>query len=267
MEFSDSLGGVKIILHIHASRFKDFYNEASSRKQTWIRNTLNDCDRVIVLSKSWQEWFEGIGIPCDKLTVLHNITAYPIVRKKFHAEDGKVHFLFMGEIGERKGVFDILKCITDHKKEFCGRIVLRIGGNRNEEKLLSYIRECQLEDMVKFEGWVIGEKKIELLNWADVFMLPSYNEGLPISILEAMSYGHPIISSPVGGIPEVVKEGENGVLVEPGNPEAIYYAMTRYMNNRERIRFEGKSSLKLVEPYLPHSVMMDLRKIYEELLS
>ena len=74
---------------------------------------------------------------------------------------------------------------------------LKIGGNKNEEKLKKQIKDFNIQEIVTFEGWVSGNKKLELLNWADVFILPSFNEGLPISILEAMSYGMPIISTPV----------------------------------------------------------------------
>ena len=113
-------------------------------------------------------------------------------------------------------------------------------------------------------GWVGGDKKINLLNWADVFILPSFNEGLPISILEAMSYGLPIISTPVGGIPEVVKD--NGTLVTPGNDGEICSAMKKYVDNHELLMKEGEMSLKIVETYLPEYVMMQLENIYIKLL-
>lgn len=259
--------GKKIVLHIHASRFKDFYNEASESKQRWIRRELDDADTIIALSESWREWFESIGIEPGKIEVLRNITSHPVVRPEAHVSDGKVRLLFMGEIGQRKGVFDILRAIADHRDELKGRIELSIGGNRNEEELIAAIRENGLEEIVKFEGWVGGDKKIDLLNRADIFILPSYNEGLPISILEAMSYGHPIISTPVGGIPEVVATDVNGVIVEPGNHEQIYRAIKKYIDHSELIEKEGAESRRRAAPHLPESVLRDLRGIYERLLS
>ena len=126
------------------------------------------------------------------------------------------------------------------------------------------IKKYELENIVFFEGWVGGEKKIELLNWADLYILPSFNEGLPISILEAMSYGLPIISTPVGGIPEVVKG--NGVLVTPGNIKEIHDAIKKYIDNPLLIEKERNISLKMVETYLPDFVMNQLKNIYEKLL-
>ena len=97
-----------------------------------------------------------------------------------------------------------------------------------------------------------------------MYILPSFNEGLPISILEAMSYGHPVISTPVGGIPEVV-DG-NGILVTPGNADEIWAAMSRYIDNPSAIGQEGNISLINVRPYLPDSVMEQLRQIYLDIL-
>lgn len=259
--------GRKVVLHVHASRFKDFYSESSKKKQEWIRRALLLVDVLVVLSNSWKDWFKQIGIPEDKIVVLHNITAYPVDVPSVRVDDRKVHFLFMGEIGQRKGVFDILRAISKHRDELLGKIEFRIGGNRNEDQLKRMIIENHLEDMVVFEGWVGGEKKLRLLNWADVFILPSFNEGLPISILEAMSYAHPIISSPVGGIPEVVENDVNGSLVTPGDDNEIYGAIQKYVQNRDLIAVEGGESKKKVQTYLPDYVMNRLKAIYETLLS
>lgn len=258
--------GKKVVLHVHASRFKDFYNEASQKNKQRILQTLNSVDVLIALSHSWKEWFASLGIPEEKIVILHNITSYPTKIESAQIKDGKVHFLFMGEIGQRKGVFDILRALTKHRDELVGKVELRIGGNRHEEELKKVITDGKLQDIVQFEGWVGGEKKLQLLNWADVFILPSFNEGLPISILEAMSYGHPIISTPVGGIPEVVENGKNGILVQPGNVTEIYSAMSRYVYNKENIEKEGKASLEYVQSYLPSAVMNKLKELYLSLL-
>lgn len=256
--------GRKVILHIHASRFKDFFNEASPRQKEAVLKTLNSVDRLIVLSESWKEWFISTGIDEKSITILHNIAPEPETIPPAQSDDGKTHFLFLGEIGKRKGVFDIIRAISAHRNEAEGRMELKIGGNRNEEELISAIRSNSLEDIVSFEGWVSGEKKVRLLNWADVYILPSFNEGLPISILEAMSYGCPIISTPVGGIPEVVTD--NGMLVTPGNADEIWKAMHRYICDRTLIEKEGQVSLMNVGPYMPDSVISDLNGIYLDIL-
>lgn len=257
----------KVILHIHASRFKDFYSNSSAKKRVWIKDILTEVDVLIVLSESWEQWFIGIGIPQDKIVILHNITPYPTIIPPAKKEDGKIHFLFLGEIGKRKGVFDILRAIEANKEKFCGKMELKIGGNKNEDELRRQIKEFRINDIVTFEGWVSGDKKLELLNWADVFILPSFNEGLPISILEAMSYGMPIISTFVGGIPEVVKNDFNGTIISPGNSEEISIAIMKYITSPEIIKKEGKESKNIVKDYLPEDVLNCLKNIYDNLIN
>ncbi len=257
--------GIKVILHSHASSFKDFFAGSSDIEKSKILDILKMADVLIVLSNSWKEYFTGIGVPEEKIVILHNIAAFP-TQMDVEKKENKVRLLFMGEIGERKGVFDLLRAISEHKQEFEDKIELRIGGNKQEEKLMSVIIRNGLQGFVKFEGFVTGEKKIELLNWANVYVLPSFNEGLPISILEAMSYKMPIISTPVGGIPEVVDE-HNGVLVTPGSSDEIYAAISKYVNKPELIVKHGNSSFEKVQTYMPDYVISDLNKLYERLIS
>ena len=122
-------------------------------------------------------------------------------------------------------MFDLLRAMALLQGAAPGKARLEIGGNKNEEALEEAIRSQELADCVHFNGFVSGDRKKELLNRAEVFVLPSYHEGLPVSILEAMSYGCAIISTPVGGIPEVVRE--NGILVRPGDVEGIAAAIAR----------------------------------------
>lgn len=256
--------GKKVILHMHSSRFKDFYNEQNERKKKSILQGLMKPDKLLVLSQSWKEWFQNIGIPAEKIEILHNITETPI--KLPYELDGKMHLLFLGELGQRKGVFDLLKGIANHKESFKNKIILRIGGNKNEDKLKKFILDNDLSDFVFFEGWVSGNKKKELLNWADIYVLPSFNEGLPIGILEAMSYGCAIISTPVGGIPEVVIPNKNGLLVEAGNSESIAKAINTLIEKHNLDSYR-QESLRIVEPYLPNPVIQHLKEIYNQLLT
>ena len=263
--------GKKVILHSHASQFKEYYSKSNEKKKTWIVDTLKKVDVLIALSESWKEYFVGIGVDSNKIIVLHNITAYPTVlddsknARKVDINNRPVRFLFMGEIGQRKGVFDIIRGLSTHRDEVIGKLELRIGGNKMETELRKSIEDGNLSKIVKFEGWISGEKKIELLNWADVYILPSFNEGLPISILEAMSYKMPIISTPVGGIPEVVDQN-NGIIVTPGNDEEIYAAMKYYVYNKEYVAVHGMESYNRSEAYLPNFVLKHLKQIYETLL-
>lgn len=253
--------GKKVILHEHAADFREFYAEAKDKKE--IVDTINSCDKLIVLSQSWKEYFSGIGVEEKKIAVLNNIVSPPVI-KPLQRKDNKLHLLFLGEISKRKGGYDLLKAIVENKEIFENRLCLRMGGNVVDGDIRKYISDNQLSEIVSYEGWIAGDHKIDCLNWADVYILPSYNEGLPIAILEAMSYSHPIISTPVGGIPEVVHD-KNGILVEPGNIQQIASSLKYYMDNKDAIKQQGAESFKIVQNFLPEKVFRDLQSIYQSL--
>lgn len=250
----------KVILHEHAADFREFYADAKDKKE--VVDTLNYCDKLIVLSQSWKKYFAGIGVDEGKISVLNNIVPPPVI-KCLQRRDDKLHLLFLGEISKRKGGYDLLNAIVQNKDYFKGKLFLRMGGNVVDGDIKKFIIDNALEDIVSYEGWIAGEHKVECLNWADVYILPSYNEGLPIAILEAMSYSHPVISTPVGGIPEVVHSGVNGLLVEPGNTTQIAQAILHYITQPDTIKKERKEAYRIVKPFFPERVMSDLKEIYK----
>lgn len=253
----------KVILHEHAADFREFYANAHDKKE--IINTINSCDKMIVLSRSWKLYFISIGVDENKLLVLNNIVSHPIIEKQ-NRKDKKLHLLFLGEISKRKGGFDLLQAIAENRILFEDKLYLRMGGNVVDGDIKKFIKDKGLESFVSYEGWIAGKHKIDCLNWADVYILPSYNEGLPIAILEAMSYSHPIISTPVGGIPEVVHEGENGVLVQPGNIKEISASLKYYIDNPQITELQGRKSFDIVQNYFPEKVFENLKIIYQSLL-
>lgn len=254
--------GKKVILHEHAADFREFYADAKDKKE--IIDAINSCDRVIVLSESWKGYFSSIGVEKNKIAVLNNIVSPPTIKIQDHTDD-KLHLLFLGEISKRKGGYDLLQAIGENKKIFAKRLSLRMGGNMVDGDIRKYISDNQLSGIVSYEGWIAGDNKINCLNWADVYILPSYNEGLPIAILEAMSYSHPIISTPVGGIPEVVHDKKNGILVEPGNIQQIVSSLKYYIDNKGAIQQQGAESYQIVQNFFPKKVFNDLKSIYQSL--
>ena len=238
----------KVILHEHAADFIEFYQNSNDKIN--ISQTLNKCDALIVLSESWKEYFSSIGVDRNKIQVLNNIVSPPEF-KELPRKDNKLHLMFMGEISIRKGGFDLLQAISDNREYFKDKLLLRIGGNEVDGNIKQFIKEHQLEDC---------------LNWEDVYILPSYNEGLPIAILEAMSYKHPTISTPVGGIPEVITTHENGILVQPGNKKEIAEAIKHYIEHPEDIITHGEKAYQVVQNFFPQKVFTDLTHIYQSLL-
>lgn len=261
------LFGHRTIYHMNGSEFKVFFEEGSPFRKRLVRFMVEQTDVMICLSKSWETFFKS-NFRMKQIEVLANVVDLP--QRPAGASrslgNGPLKVLFLGLLGKRKGVFDLLDVIRAHRTEFTDRLQLTIGGNGEVDKLEQYIAEHQLEDIVHFAGWVTGEHKQRLLSESDVYILPSYNEGLPLAILEAMSYELPIISTPVGGTAEAVHDGVNGFLVEPGDKEAIYNRLKTLLENPALTRQMGQASGQIIERYLPQAILPKLLVIYQNLL-
>lgn len=259
--YTAKLFRIKVVYHIHGAEFKSF----ALAHHNIVAKVLRKVDILIALSCSWQQFFET-EFDCKNVVVLPNIIPYPEIAESLSVDYQRVEASYLGYLDKRKGIFNILEMINQHQGELRGKFLLHIGGNGKTEEVKRLIAEYGIGDIVQFEGWVKGEKKIELLNRSDFYLLPSYNEGLPISILEAMSYRLPIVASPVGGIPEIVEEGVNGFLVQPGDNESLYRAISQLIENPNQRRTMGERSWEKVQPYLPSAVESKLMAVYSKLL-
>lgn len=248
----------KVVLHIHGGGFREYYNTNPS----WILKVLNKADCVLALTDSWKEFFSD-QLQLPNVVVVPNIVSNPQIKEVEH--DGRLHLLFLGAIVEQKGIFDLVEVIKEHKAEWDGKLMLHVGGNDEVERLQNFIKDNGLENIIQFEGWVTGDKKISLLNLMDTYILPSYIEGLPISILEALSYGKPVITTPVGGIPEVINE-RNGFLFESGDREAMYKIINDIVSNPTCLKEKAVNAKKSVDNNFPDSIASVLEKVYSELL-
>ena len=250
--------GKKVVFHCHGSEFQRF----SAQHRNAVQKTLIKCDCIIALSESWKCWFETT-IHHKNVVVIKNVIALPRVKKVKH---NNFVLLFLGRLGKRKGIYDLLDVLIKHKTTFEGKVKFLFGGDGDVEQVKEIIKQNGLENIAEFQGWVNGEKKEYLLNLADAFILPSYNEGLPISVLEAMSYSLPVISTTVGGIPEILKNGENGFIMEPGDKDAIYHAVVSLMEDKSLCKDMGKKSFEKVQVHLPEYVEKQLETLYDSLL-
>lgn len=248
----------KVVLHIHGGGFREYYNT----NPRWILKMLKKADCVLVLTDSWRKFYSD-ELQLPNVVTLPNIVSNPQLMKVKH--DGRLHLLFLGGIVEQKGVFDLVEVIKQHKDEWDGKLVLHVGGSHEVERLQSFIKDNGLEKLIQYEGWVSGNKKITLLNLMDAYILPSYIEGLPISILEALSYGKPVITTPVGGIPEVINE-RNGFLFESGDLEAMYKIINNIVSNPTSLKEMAVNAKNSVDKNFPNSIASFLESFYCELL-
>jgi glycosyltransferase involved in cell wall biosynthesis len=215
----------KLVLHVHAADFEELYEKKSSFIRDYTRKMMRKADAVIAVSEEWAVRLGKI-VPAEHVYTLKNCIAVDAIDSHSleRSRGARLNALFLGSVGRRKGAFDLLEAMGRLRLSGCYLQVWIAGYEEREGDLgRGRIRrdELQLGDRCHFLGTVRGAEKIQLLSKAGLFVLPSYNEGLPMAILEAMAAGLAVVSTPVGGIPEVVKDGYNGFLVNPGDVEAL----------------------------------------------
>jgi len=124
--------------------------------------------------------------------------------------------LYAGTINERKGYSDLIRAFARIALKFTDWKVV-FAGNGEIEEGEALAKELGIERQIEFAGWVSGGKKDNLFRKASIFCLPSYAEGFPMAVLDAWAYGLPVITTPVGGIPDVAEDGVNMLLFTPGD--------------------------------------------------
>lgn len=253
--------GIKVILHCHGACFEEFYKKSKNKK--YIRNTLNLCKKVIVLSDSWKEFFKDL-VDENKIVVMYNSVVLPekIERKNTNKE---LTGLFLGRIGKRKGVYDIVKAVKDLKQDGISVKILMAGDGENE-KVRKIIKEEKLDDNITILNWIDNKKKEKYLRDVDFYLLPSYNEGLPMSVLEAMSYSLPVVTTDVGGIPEIITNEKNGILIKPGNIEELKNAILKIINNYEfRNNLSNEAYETIKNKFNFENYLVDLDNLYTDI--
>ncbi|MBR4722792.1 MAG: glycosyltransferase family 4 protein [Muribaculaceae bacterium] len=254
--------GYKVIAHCHAGHFKEYCDQKGYAK---IKRTLDRCDHIIVLSQMWKDFFVN-ELGYTNVSIVNNPVEPVEKPSRSIMMRGKLNLLFFGMIIDAKGIFDAIDVISAHKADLAGHVSLHIGGDGEIDRMTDIIVSEDIEEEVRYVGCATGRKKDQLLRDCDVYILPSYFEGMPISILEAMAHGKAIISTTVGGIPEIVANGVNGFLLEPGDKEGLFNAIKMLLDEPRLITKFGNQSLERVIPFYPKSVKKQLLPIYSKLL-
>jgi glycosyltransferase involved in cell wall biosynthesis len=261
--------GRKVLLHLHGSEFAVFYErECSPARQRVVRWVFNRSARVVVLSDAWAAWTRTITAN-PGLRVLYN----PVVQAPQAAstDQGKpmapCRLLFLGRMGERKGTFDLLKAVAQARAQGAD-VQLALGGDGDRAGVKALAATLGITPQVELLGWVRGEDKQRQLAQASVFVLPSYHEGLPMGILEAMAAGLPVLSTPVGGIPEAVSEGVEGHLVAPGDVAALAARLVQLAADPALAARMGQAAReKVARCFAADVIVPQVEALYDEVLA
>lgn len=258
------LRGIPVVLHVHGARFDAFLDGLAPLSLWLARQITRLADCVVVLSAEWQEKM-NTRLPGAKLIVIENGVAEP-PEVAVEKVAGEVIVLFLGNLCKRKGVWDLVACAGQLPPAV--RLVL-VGGEedpginvRVRDELVNQGRE----DRVELVGPAVGEAKFRWLRKADIFVLPSYAEGVPISMLEALASGLSAVVTPVGGIPSVLKDGEHALFVTPGDHAGLVGAIARLAGDSDlRTRMGESARRHVLESYGVESSARKYLKLYERL--
>lgn len=255
--------GCKTIFHLHSGGFHQFATvESGPLMRLWIRHTLRRSTRVFALSESWADFLAKIA-PGAVIEVLPNVVpVYPRASNSLQ-EAGRI--LFLGLIDKNKGIFELLHAIARMKVLF-PEIKLAIGGEGAVDAVRALARELKIEKHIECLGWIGPEQKRQELARASIFALPSYAEGLPMAMLEAMAAEKAVIATPVGGIPGVIEDGFNGLLVPAQDVHALTAALEKLMSDSElhdRIAIHARKTIEA--RFSADIILTKLNELYNDL--
>ena len=221
--------GKRVILHDHDGEFKKAFEESDDAYRRDVRETFGIADRVVVLSEEWRDYFAENVCDPGKIDVVYNGVKVP---DKPCSPCSRQDVLFLGRLDARKSPDvllrasrEVLDCFPDTKIVF--------GGDGEVEKNKQLAEELGIADRCEFHGWVAGDKREALFERAAVYCLPSKNEGMPMSVLEAMARGIPSIATSVGGIPQVIRDGVNGYLMPVDDESKLSGLLCTLMGSKD----------------------------------
>jgi glycosyltransferase involved in cell wall biosynthesis len=255
------LRGRPYVLHVHGAEFSKFYHDECGAFSKWVvRGVLERAARVLTLSGQWYDQLKAIAPGATVQTVPNAVSLHDVPPRA--APGAPPRILFAGRIGVRKGTFELLRAFARVARQFPSATLV-CAGDGEGGKLQQLATELGVADRLECPGWLSAEQMAAELQRASIFALPSHQEGVPMALLEAMSRSLPVVTTPVGGIPEVIENDRNGILVTPGDVDAIETALERLLaSSEERERLGAAARATIAERYSLDSTIERLAALY-----
>jgi glycosyltransferase involved in cell wall biosynthesis len=219
------LVGGRVLLHLHAAQIVQYHASTGRIGRGVLRWMFRSADHCVVLGEVWRRWvIDTFAVSPNRIRVVYNGVPAATVTPRAPSHDGRFHLLFVGNLHERKGVRDLLRAFA--RPDIKARdIVLTMAGGGPVEMYRSMAADLGIGERVSFTGWIAQQQARALMADADALILPSYDEGLPLVLLEALASGTPVICTAVGSIPEVLEHRRTALFVSPGDDAGIEAAI------------------------------------------
>lgn len=260
--------GVRVVNQIHGGPLpQDFFSNSRMLTEL-LRWTLRKSDAVSVLSGKEYEAYKLFSPEVLTVWIPNAIDPIPLLGSIAEPDIHQpLSLIYVGRLVREKGLFELLEAIA--RLKIMGKTVFLdvAGAGQSERELKAAVSTLGLDENVYFHGPVFGAEKNRLWQKADIFAFPTYHEGLPYSLLEAMAAGTPAITCPVGAIPDVIQDGVHGFFVPPRNVDAIEQAINTLDNDRSLLnKMAHNSRERVLENYTLKRLAKDFSHLYETVL-
>ena len=262
-----SFFNIPIVVHSHGAEFQKFYNSLPMILKKYADYCLNKADYIIVLTKSWKMFYSNFIKENDKIVVIGNFVelSKKEITKNYDCEF--IQILFLGRLGHRKGTYNLINAAEIlSKKKIKFKIIL--AGDGEVEKCKQIIKDKNIEEYVEVVGWINKEEKVKYLEESDILTLPSYYESFGVALIEAMSYKLPVVASTGGQMYEVVRDKEDGLLVEPGDEIGLANALEKLIVSKELRKLYGENGYEhVVTTFTDNVIIPKYKLIYNTIKS
>ena len=251
-----------VILHLHGGGFAHFYDEeCGPLRRAWVRFFLDRAAAIVVVSDRWAAWMKRVSSN-PRVVTITNAVRLPAIAP---ARREPALVVFAGRCSEAKGIYDLLQAALALRREI-PKLRIECAGDGDLDEVERALASLGLADRVLVHGWVGPRRRDELLARAAIFVLPSHAEGLPMSVLEAMAAGCPVIAASVGGLPDVIRDGVNGLLIPAGDTQALAAAIRRLVDDPSFARKLGAAARATIAARFTTETMLErLGEVYEAL--
>lgn len=262
--------GKKVITHFHSYSIESTIRSSYRYLYEYL---FTNSDIIIVLSEYWKKALvDEMGILEDKVRVLYN--PCPQVELRIKSQDRQIiapsnnkEILYAGTVCHRKGYDDMIRAFAKIAPQHRDWKII-FAGNGEIEKGRALASQLGITDQTVFLGWISGEDKDSTFKHATIFCLPSYAEGFPMAVLDAWAYGLPVITTPVGGIPDIAIDGKNMLLFEPGDIESLSIQMEKMISDEVLRNDIAEESVLLAHTtFEVQTINKQLGSIYADLLN
>jgi glycosyltransferase involved in cell wall biosynthesis len=252
-----------LILHAHGAAFDKFHRALPAPARSLVNRTLQQANVFIALSSQWRDFYiRECELAPSQVIVLTNPVRVP-ARIPDRAGRPEVQFVHFGRLCEWKGTHDLVKAFAGLPADLRRKSRLVLAGTGDTEGLRKLAEG--LGDRVQIISWIDVAARDRLLAESDVFVLPSYGEGVPMSLLESMAAGLPSICTPVGGVPDVFTHGVEGSSVRPGDREQLTATLQQYILDEPARLAAGRRAYERARPYDVHAYARRLAEIYQRI--